>query len=141
MSVIFGVHCVKSVQISFHKSFLKFFVLELITLPAGSDWSPVEFSIVRRIFFNVAITCLTKLITVIKSVFSCWPLFVTQAVFTFFEIAYDRFAIGCVVSDFVGCSFAICRCLYSLLDLLSVDFHVCFVCSCCQHCSFYLFCL
>ena len=33
---------------SLYTSFVKYLLLKLITLPAGSDWSPTEFSVVHR---------------------------------------------------------------------------------------------
>ena len=65
--------------------------------------------------------------TIIKSMFSCWPLFVTEAVFTFFGIACDRVVIWCAVSAFVGCS-ALFGCYWLFICYWLVGCYWLFIC-------------
>lgn len=52
-------------------SVISFLLLKIITMPAGSDWNPIEFLIVFHTLI-VDLHSLTKLVIVIKTIFSCW---------------------------------------------------------------------
>ena len=67
---------------------VKTLFLKFITCPTGSDWVQLSLQLFS-VFCQSLHGFFYKLITVKWLMLSCWPLFNTEAVFSFFELALD----------------------------------------------------